>query len=253
VGLPLRAAPDEPLLRYVDLTTGRVHHFAGTGTCGAGPDGGPATATDITRVNHLSVSDTGVVHFTNQRAWLPFAYRYVDTGGVIHTLLQAGDTSGTFTIASHTNFSDGEYVVPIPGSPDVYVITTVNNVPAWPLSTQARRVVLRVAPTGAFTLVAGSGLDATGEGIAATSAELTLGPIAVLDDGSVWVAETSTERVRRIAGGTVTTIAGTSGMSTFSGDGVPASTALFTAPRSIARWRGTHVLIVDSNVVRAIW
>lgn len=113
--------------------------------------------------------------------------------------------------------------------------------------------IVRVAPDGSFTVVAGTGTDATGEGIAATSAAIEEGGITVLSDGTLVLAETSNERIRRIAGGTIATIAGTTGMSSFAGDGAPASTALLTAPSFVATWRGTRVLVVDSNVLRAIW
>ena len=239
-------------IRYLDTATGTVHHFAGTGTCEYGPEGGPAATTDFPAIGDLVVSDTGVVYSTSTQGNAAWAVRAIDTSGTVHFRLRQGDPSGSYTVSNGSSFARTRYVAPIAGSPDVYVQVVVTH-PSWPLSTQSRLAILRVAPASTYTAVAGTGLDATGEGIAATSAEIEEGAITVLSDGSIVLCETSSERIRLISGGTIRTISGTSGMSSFAGDGVPASGALLTAPNWVATWRGSHVVFVDSGAVRAIW
>ena len=240
------------IVRYLDLATGTVHHFAGTGTCEHGPEGGLAATTNFPNTGDLAVNETGVVYHTPTSGSSNWAVRAIDAGGTVRFVLREGEPSGPYTIADGSSFGGQRYVTPIPGSPDVYVQARIENT-AWPLASRGRFAILRVAPDGSFTVVAGTGTDAVGEGIAATSAQIAEGSIAVLVDGSILLAEPTNERIRRIAGGTITTIAGTSGTSSFAGDGVPASTALLTAPNWVTTWRGSHVVFVDSGVVRAIW
>jgi hypothetical protein len=151
--------------------------------------------------------------------------RYIDTAGVIRTLITGGDVSGTLLVSGLV-----KYVAPIPGSVDVYVLTHISNF--------NRYAILRVAPDGSFTVVAGGGADATGEGVGALSADLELGPVAALGDGSIVIAERSRDRLRRITGGVITTIAGVSGMGGFMGDGTTAGSARVDQPEGVEAWRG---------------
>jgi hypothetical protein len=248
IGTP---ATEGCVVRYVDLTTGTVHAFAGTvGTCAAGPEGGLATTTSLPNTNDIVVSDTGVVYHVSTCGGADWVVRSIDTSGILRFVLRQGDPSGPYTISNGSGcFSAPRFLATIPGSPDIYVQVPVTG----PWGSAARLAILRVPPDGVYTVVAGTGTDAVGEGIAATSAQLEEGGITVLSDGSILIAETTNERIRRIAGGTITTVAGTNGMSSFSGDGVPASTALLTAPNFVSTWRGSHVVFVDSGAIRAIW
>ena len=69
------------------------------------------------------------------------------------------------------------------------------------------------------------------------------------------IGERGRDRLRRITGGLITTIAGVSGMGGFMGDGTVASGARVDLPGGVEAWRGSHVLFVDSNNarVRAVW
>jgi hypothetical protein len=229
---------------YVDVAAGTIHHFAGTGVLGSSGDGGDARMADILEVLDLAVSDTGVVYMTAFATGAPRPIRYVDTSGVIRTLLQMGDATGTLTIVNNPS-----YLSPIPGSSDVHVLATLTD------TGYTNRVgIVRVTPSGAMTLVAGTGTG-TGEGIDPLTSSLTAGPIATLADGSIIIAETATHRIRRISGGTINTIAGASGMIGAVGDGTPAVDARLSSPMGIEAWRGTHILFVDdgNSRIRAIW
>ena len=111
-----------------------------------------------------------------------------------------------------------------------------------------RNQVFEVALSGALTVVAGNGSQGfSGDGGAATAAMLN-GPqgIVVGGDGSVYVADTGNQRVRRVSGGTITTFAGT-GTAGFSGDGGAASAAQLRRPTALAVDASGAVLVCDTG------
>ena len=97
-----------------------------------------------------------------------------------------------------------------------------------------RHSVYKVDPLGATTTIAGAGRAGfSGDGALATAALLN-GPngTAVGPDGSIYIADSGNDRIRKIApNGIITTIAGSTGG--FSGDGGPATAARLNAPVSI--------------------
>ncbi|MCU0671926.1 MAG: MopE-related protein [Myxococcota bacterium] len=229
---------------YVDLTLGTVHPFAGTGTCGYTGDDGPALSANIRAIVDMAVSDSGLVYFsTDTSAPDPRPIRVVDTSGTIRTFVAASYASPPYEI-----FNFSLYMSPVPGSEDVVVVAQVSNAGY----VGARPAVLRVRPDRSFTVLAGTGTDATGEGIPATTASIDGHFVAAFEDGSVVLADASSDRLRVISGGTITTIAGTRGMGGYAGDGTPASTALIDAPGSIVTWRDDHVVFVQAGTLRAV-
>ena len=109
-------------------------------------------------------------------------------------------------------------------------------------------VVRRVAPDGIITTIAGSVTQGlAGDGGPATAAELN-GPTAAAAaaDGSVLVADTGNDRVRRIApNGVITTVAGsTRGLS---GDGGLAIAAQLNSPHGITPLPDGSFLVVDTG------
>ena len=97
--------------------------------------------------------------------------------------------------------------------------------------------VRRVSPDGIITTVAGGGnpADGLGDGGPATQARL-IDPheIAFGPDGSLYIADSSNHRIRRVSpDGIITTAAGNGGYS-FSGDGGPATQAQLNYPCGVA-------------------
>lgn len=108
--------------------------------------------------------------------------------------------------------------------------------------------VRRVRPDGTIVAVAGDGTaGATGDGGPATAARLNQpSDTATLPDGSILIADTGNDRVRRVApDGTITTVAGT--LRGFSGDGGPAATAQLNQPRDVAVATDGAILIADTG------
>ena len=99
-------------------------------------------------------------------------------------------------------------------------------------------VVLRLdATTGILSLMAGDGtIGFSGDNGPATSAQLSLGAagvsgLALDSDGNLYIADSPNQRVRKVSGGVITTVAG-GGFT--SGDNGPATSAQLRAPIGVA-------------------
>ncbi|MBJ7328268.1 MAG: hypothetical protein JHC95_00135 [Solirubrobacteraceae bacterium] len=107
--------------------------------------------------------------------------------------------------------------------------------------------IRRVTPDGVIRTIAGTTAGMGGDGGAATSARLTSPrDVAQLLDGSLLVADTGNNRIRRIANGVITTFAGT-GAPGASGDGGAATGAQLSAPRDVAPLSDGSVVIADTG------
>lgn len=115
---------------------------------------------------------------------------------------------------------------------------------------------IREVKNGLITTLAGTG-DAgdSGDGGPATRAELnTPQGLAVDSAGRVYIADTLSNRVRRVElDGTISTVAGT-GQAGYTGDGKPAIDATLNLPTGLAIGFGDSLYIADTgnNVVRHI-
>jgi uncharacterized protein (TIGR03437 family) len=95
-----------------------------------------------------------------------------------------------------------------------------------------------------ITTVAGNGVRGfSGDNGPATSAEIN-GPYAVAVDSSGSFYITDYQRIRKVSGGEITTIAGT-GVGGFSGDGGPAINAMLNAPAGVAVDSSGNIYIAD--------
>ena len=116
--------------------------------------------------------------------------------------------------------------------------------------------VVQITPNGSVTTVAGS-LRAgfSGDGGPATTAAfgLNLDDIAIGPDGSLFLADFSNNRVRKVSpSGIVNTIAG-NGSNVFSGDGGPATAAGLPAPTALAfDSKGNLFIATNDNRVRKV-
>jgi sugar lactone lactonase YvrE len=116
-------------------------------------------------------------------------------------------------------------------------------------------LVREVTPAGDVTVVAGTGTYGyNGDNIPATSAQLN-GPHAVAVDrsGNVYVVDTFNNRVRKVSGGRITTVAGT-GTPGYNGDNIPANSAQLFYPEGVAVDSAGNLYIADSEnlVVREV-
>ena len=214
-------------IRKVDAS-GTITTVAGTGARGFSGNGGPATSAQlrlplgvaVDGVGNLYIADTGNLRI-----------RKVDTSGTITTV--AGTGVEGFSGASGFPGDGGPATSAQINEPLGVAVDGVGNLYIAGASSNRIR---RVDASGTITTVAGTGeAGFPGDGGPATSAQLSQ-PLGVAVDGigNLYIADTSTHRIRKVdTSGTITTVAGVGG-SGFSGDGGPATSARLTTPWGVA-------------------
>lgn len=112
----------------------------------------------------------------------------------------------------------------------------------------ANHLVLEVNLAGIISTVAGTGEQGFGGDGGAASSALLDSPIGVAVDaaGNLYIADTHNQRIRKVSGGVITTIAGT-GAAGFSGDGAAATAATLNQPTGVAVDSNGNVYIADTN------
>jgi Bacterial Ig-like domain (group 3)/NHL repeat len=229
---------DNHCVRKID-TTGKIVTVAGNGMEGYGGDGGPATSAMLDSPSGVAVDSAGnlfIADTNNHRI------REV-SNGVITTY--AGTGVGSFcgdggTPAAACLFSPRG--IAIDSSGGLYIADSGNN-----------RV--RFISGGIITTVAGTAFQGdAGDGGPAVSAALDIPSGVMIDSsGTLYIADSSNERIRAVRGGVISAFAGTSAEG-YSGDGGPATAAQMAFPESIREDVFGRLLIADTNnnVIRQV-
>jgi trimeric autotransporter adhesin len=112
--------------------------------------------------------------------------------------------------------------------------------------------VVRKVSNGIITTIAGTGTKGyKGDNGSATSAQLARPDALALDSaGNLYIADTESSVVRKVAGGTITTVAG--GGSYSPGDGRSATTVLLDEPLALAVDSAGSLYIAEGNTVRKV-
>jgi hypothetical protein len=116
------------------------------------------------------------------------------------------------------------------------------------LADSQNHVVREISMSGQISTIAGNGIEGYGgDGSAATAALLdTPTGVAVDSAGNVYIADSHNHRIRKVSGGTMTTIAGT-GAPGYSGDGGAAAAAQLSLPTAVAVDSNGNLYIADTN------
>lgn len=211
---------------------GTITTVAGSGAVGAGGDGGPATAAELSAPVAVTAAPGGGFLIADAGTG---RVRRVDAGGMISTF--AGTTPGWGgdggpATAAQLNDPRGLTVLA-----DGAVL----------IADRGNGRIRRVAPDGTITTVAGGGLQYAGDGGPASST-LLYGPSAALPlpNGGLLIADTASERIRRITplGAVVTAAGGGRGLA---GDGGPTAGARFRDPTALAWSAGGQLLVGDTG------
>jgi hypothetical protein len=116
------------------------------------------------------------------------------------------------------------------------------------LADAQNHVVREVVKSGPIITIAGTGVEGYGgDNGPATSAYLdTPTGVAIDSTGNVYIADSHNHRIRKVSGGTITTVAGT-GTAGFAGDGGTATAAQLSLPTAVAVDSSGNVFIADTN------
>jgi YD repeat-containing protein len=204
---------------------GIIHTVAGMGFWGFGGDGGPAIWAHLAHPTGVAIGPEGSLYIadtSNHRI------RRVGPDGIITTVAGTGSgDSGGF---------DGD------GGPATAALLAMpTGVAIGPegslyIADGSNHRIRRVGPDGIIHTVAGTGFRGfDGDGGPATAARLNRHTgVAVGPDGSLYIADTGNQRIRRVGpDGIITTVAGT-GSGGFDGDGGPATAARLSLPSGVA-------------------
>ena len=229
------------LIRKI-TSDGNINYIAGSLTSGApnigySGDNGPATSAGLIEPYGVYVDGSGNVYIVQPTDG---RIRQVNTKGNITTIigngtLGFGGDGGPATAA----ILNRPYSVALDSSGNVLIADALNN--------RIRKVTS--AGSGSISTVAGNGLFSySGDFGPATSAQFYAPrAVAVDSSGSVYIADTSNNVIRRITSdGTVTSIAGTTAAGS-AGDNGPAISAQLNAPQGIAVDSSGNVYIADTG------
>ncbi len=243
----------------LDMTTGMISNFAGTGMRSFGGDGGPAISAILDLPVGVAIDpgtgDTYISDEANVRI------RKVDAAGTITTICGNGTRSytgdGGPAAAATFNLPFGQ------SAPPVGRIAYANGF--LYLADYSNHAVRRITiSSGIIETIAGTGMPGfSGDGGPATAAQLR-NPTDVDVDGlgNVYIADTDNSVIRKIdTSGTITTIVGVQhtnlndGSVHFGGDFGPATAAVLDRPHGIAFGPEGALYIADSynNRIRKVW
>lgn len=230
--------------RAIGPTIGTV---AGTGMAVSGchpGDGGPATQADVCPQG-LAVGPDGSLYIASP---LANRVRRVGPDGIITTVAGTGFAC---TSTSGPCGDGGPATQAQLGAPFAIAVGPNNSLYIGEAAA-SHRVVRKVGPDGIITTFAGTGVPGySGDGGPATLAQFgSVASLTVGGDNSVYIADSSNRRIRRVGtDGIITTAAGT-GVSGFSGDGGPATLAMLGDPRGVAVGQDGSIYIADTNAQR---
>ncbi|MFN2298493.1 MAG: hypothetical protein ACK2UB_06580, partial [Anaerolineales bacterium] len=202
-------------------------------------DGGPATQAELRGPRGVAVGPDGSLYIADTNN---SRIRRVGPDGIISTLAGTGIPGGEGDggpAAQARLYSPSDVAVGPDGS--LYIADTYNS------------RVRRVGPDGIIVTVAGTGIAGFGgDGGPATQARIsyTTG-IAVGSDGSLYIADSSNQRVRRVGpDGIIKTVAGNGAggfQGAFAGDGGPATLAGLRMPSAVALSADGSIYIADTE------
>ena len=228
---------DESDNRVRKVSNGVITTVAGTGREGFSGDTGPATSAQLNAPEGVAVDSAGSLFVADA---LNNRIRKV-TNGVITTVAGSGTQgfSGDNGLATSAelNYPSG---VAVDSAGNLYLADSSNN-------------RIRKISNGVMTTVAGNGTQGfSGDGGPASSGQLNnpMG-VAVGPGGSIYIADTNNNRIRKVSNGMITTVAG-GGVSL--GDNGPATGAQLYGPGAVAVDSAGNLYIADTynNRIRKV-
>jgi len=197
--------------------TGLITTIAGTGVQGYSGDNGPATAAQFNFPNGVALDTSGNIFVSDD---LYGSIRKIDAATGIITTICGNDVAGYSGDNGPATAAKlyGPLGICFDRIGNLYIADDENN------------VVRKINSSGIITTVAGTGTYGyNGDGIIATNAQLySPSDVQADDSGNIYIADGGNARIRKVdTSGIISTYAGT-GVATYIGDGMPATSAQFT-------------------------
>jgi trimeric autotransporter adhesin len=217
----------------------KISTVAGNGAAGYAGDLGPATSAKLHFPSGVAVDSSGNLYIADTTNCV---IRKVDTSGEITTV--AGNFTAGFSgdngLAAGAQLNQ-PYDVAVDSSGNIFISDTSN---------QVIRMVDHT--TGKIATVAGNYLNGagySGDGGPATSAQLDSPEgIAVDSSGDLYIADFNNTVIRKLSGGTITTVAGDRSIGGgYSGDGNLAVNAQLNYPYDVAVDASGNIYIADTT------
>ena len=221
-------------VRKVD-TSGNISTFAGTGKAGFSGDGGLARSAKIGNPRALTIQGNAL-YIANAGA---ARYRFVNlTSNIINTY--AGSTFG------YDGDNHALLATQFGGAGAITFDSSGN-----PIFADTNNGRVRKATAGIVNTIAGGYI---GDGGKATSAALVLPEAAYVDKaGNIFIADFDGNRVRKVSGGNISTIAG-NGITGYTGDGGLGTLATLNGPQGVVEDSSGNIFISDAvnGVIRKV-
>lgn len=226
-------------IRKVDAFTGIITTIAGTGVGGYNGDNISATSAQIHYPMSVAVDEIGNVYFgdySNNRV------RKIDIStGLISTIAGTGvyGYNGDSIIATAAKITETTGIA-LDASGNIYFSDLGNS--------RIRKIDMS---SGYIYSIAGTGINGyNGDTISALTAKLNFPHGIDVDiDGNIFIADKENNRIRKIdiSSGMIYTVAGSGVYDIYNGDNIPATTAKFRYPNSVAVDESGNIYISDQN------
>jgi uncharacterized protein (TIGR03437 family) len=221
---------DQNTILRLDATTGILTRVAGNGTTGFSGDNGPATSAQLYFPTGIAVDSAGDLYIADTRNNL---IRKVANGVIT---IVAGNGFEGFT------GDNGPATAARLANPQGVAVDSAGNLYIADIGNYR----IRKVSNGVITTVAGNGTAGfSGDNGPATNAQLS-GPISVAVDSSGNFYIPDNNRIRKVASGMITTVAG-NGTQGFSGDNGPATSAQLIDPEGIVVDSAGNLYFADGD------
>lgn len=230
--------PYQNTILRLDATTHVLTQAAGNGTQGFSGDNGPAVSAQLNNPNGVALDSAGNLYIADTN---DSRIREV-SNGVIYTVAGSGvegfsGDNGPATAAAMS----GPVGVAVDSAGNLYISDSSNE-------------RIRKVSNGVISTVAGNGTQASGgDDGPALSAQFSLPQSIALDPfGNLYIVDTS-QRIRRVSSGIITTVAG-NGAYGYSGDNGLATNAQLFNPRGVIADSAGNLYIADegNNRIRKV-
>lgn len=216
------------------VTPGRAAATSvGTGTIGYTGDNGAGASATLASPSAVTYDSSGNLYIADTNNHV---IRKQSVSGTITTVAGNGVAGFSGDGGAATSASlDTPTGVAVDANGNIYIADSHNN-------------RIRKVSSGTISTIAGAGTAGfSGDGAAATAATLNRpSAIAVDAGGTIYIADTNNQRIRKISGTNITTIAG-NGEQGFTGDGASASAASLDSPTGVAVDASGNVYIADRH------